>query len=332
MAKTILGIDIGTDSMKLALCQGGRVKKAVSVPMPVNLVREGRIVSTETMGELLRGAMRDNGLHARYAAFVLPNDVTFVRSVTMPRMTADQLAYNIPFEFNDYITDELKNYVFDYAMLSTPEELAAPDARTMELMAVAAPAALLEETQELLRHAGLKLIKAAPAVSAYIALIRAREAGAAFPAGEYCILDMGYQAIRMHIFHGERHMVTRILEVGLSSLDEVIADRFNVDVHLAHTYLLSNYENCQTGEACMNAYGNIAVELMRALNFYSFSNVDSRLADVWLCGGGAAIEPLGAAIRETLDLNVHSAAELLADAGALPDPYGFVQAIGITMD
>ena len=45
----------------------------------------------------------------------------------------------------------------------------------------------------------------------------------------------------------------------------------------------------------MNAYSNIAVELMRALNFYRFSNRDSALEHMWLCGGGAVIEPLGEA-------------------------------------
>jgi hypothetical protein len=32
-------------------------------------------------------------------------------------MTTDQLNFNLPFEFNDYITGEIKDYVFDYAVL-----------------------------------------------------------------------------------------------------------------------------------------------------------------------------------------------------------------------
>ena len=52
MAKTILGIDIGHDQLKLALVKGTRVLKTVSEPMPENLVKEGgRITSRESMGE-----------------------------------------------------------------------------------------------------------------------------------------------------------------------------------------------------------------------------------------------------------------------------------------
>ena len=40
MGKTILGIDIGYDNLKLALVKDGRVKKSATVPMPRSLLRE----------------------------------------------------------------------------------------------------------------------------------------------------------------------------------------------------------------------------------------------------------------------------------------------------
>ena len=350
MAKTILGVDIGSDSLKLALVSGEEVKKTVVVPIPNSLVKEYRIVSPETMGELIRNTMRENGMHVRNAAIVLPNELVFVRSVLMPMMTADQLVYNLPFEFRDYITEELKDYVYDYAMISTMEELTEepkkeepeegfmpmPDAlepprREMELLAVAAPAEIVAESRDMLRKAGLKMVRAAPTVSSYISLIRRMEQQGQ-GCGEYCILDLGYQAIRMYMFRGESHMVTRNLEIGLSSLDNVISDAFNVDVHLAHTYLLTNYNQCQESQACMAAYGNISVELMRALNFYRFSNPDSQLEDIWLCGGGAVIAPLRQSIAETLDMRIHQSDELIPGGQTVEGSYSLIQAIGITME
>ena len=49
--------------------------------------------------------------------------ICFLRNVTMPEMTAEQLVYNLPYEFRDYITDELKKYVFDYSWGSGEEML-----------------------------------------------------------------------------------------------------------------------------------------------------------------------------------------------------------------
>ena len=334
MAKTILGVDIGYDNLKLALIHGNAVKKTVSVAMPKNLMRDGNIVSNQSMGELIRDTMKKAGIRASNAAIVLPNESVYVKNVEMPRMTAEQLAYNLPFEFNDYITDELRDYVFDYAMLD--DETAAPEdgegsSSTMELLAVGMPRHALEELEAILRKAGLRMVMAAPALCAFIALIRERQKDPDWSAQEECVIDLGYQSIRMYMFRKDRHMATRVLELGLSGLDEVVAEAYNVDIHLAHTYLTSNYESCQNRPECLNAYDNIAVELMRAVNFYNFSNPDSQLNDVWLCGGGAALEPLRAAIGEALNMEVHSAAELIRGGESIEDCNTFLQAIGIAM-
>ncbi len=370
MAKTVLGIDIGYDNLKLAIVNGRRVLKVGQASMPEKLMKEGRIVSVEAMGELLKETMKQNSLHCSKGGIVLTGPRVFVRNVTMPQMSTDQLIYNLPYEFRDYITDELRDYAFDYAMISTREEMTerrkakelaeaagqmsdslnGPQdnggmgfssndeykeeggSSTMDLMAAAVPKQQLEEAREILRRGGLKMVKAAPSICAYSSLIRNYEAATGQGGQEYCILDLGYQSIRMHVFRGENHMVTRELETGLSVIDNTIAEVYNVDVHLAHTYLMTNHDNCQEKDVCVNTFTNISVELMRALNFYRFSNQDSVLTDVWLCGGGAAIESLRVAIVNTLDMDVHPASELVMGGSEIPDCNTLIQAIGIAQD
>ena len=331
MAKTVLGIDIGHGQLKLALVRGERVLKTASAEMPENLLREGRITSRESMGELIRTTMKANGIHAARAAFVLPNETVFVKNVDMPRMTVEQLEYNLPFEFNDYITGELRDFAFDYALLSDPADDSGEDDGVMELMAVGTQRAVLEDAQETLRKAGLRMVLTAPALCTYISLIRARKAALSAENDEYAMLDLGYAAVRMYVFKGDRHVATRVLEIGLSSVDNVLADAYGVDVHLAHTYLTTNFEHCQQREECRAAYENIAVELMRALNFYRFSNPDSALADMWLCGGGAFIRPLAETIGEMLSIRLHPASELVPGGEAVVACNSYAQAIGITM-
>lgn len=346
MAKRILGIDVGHDTLKLALVNGKTVEKVAIEPIPLNLIQNNRVVSEESMGEFLRETMKKNGIRCGLAAYVFQNENIYSRTIKMPKMTPEQLRVNLPYEFADFISDEPQKYVYDYAML--PEEdrkkenspavdeipdLGADtntddeaDEDTMSLMAVAVQKEILESVRRFLKKAGLKLVKAAPTMSAYISLIRAN----GDPEREYCVLDLGHRAIRMHIFKGERYEVTRTLDVGLSVLDDVIAENLNVDVHLAHTYLLSNYENCQYSEYCRSAYDNITMELVRALNFYRFSNPDSNLEDVYLVGGGMQNDSLREVIRQSLDLNVHHAKELLLPSMNQEGISAYVQAIGIT--
>ena len=349
MAKTILGVDIGQDQLKLALVRGNTVLKTASAEMPENLLRDGRVVSRETVGELIRATMKKNGMRANLAAFVLPNEVVFIKNVETPLMSAEQLQYNLPFEFKDYITGEMREYVFDYAVVSEPQETAkgkepakkleegdaaaeeeAP--ASIEVMAVGTQRAVLEDAQEFLRKAGLKLVKSAPSICSYISLLRAQYDVLPSTSDEYGILDLGYTAVRMYMFRNDKYVATRALEIGLSSLDDVLADVFSVDKHLAHTYLMSNFDNCQHREECMAAYENIAVELMRALNFYRFSNPNSALSDVWLCGGGAVIQPLAETIGDMLNIQLHTADELVPGGEDIEECNSYIQAIGITMD
>lgn len=339
MANAILGVDIGHDQLKLALVKKGHVLKTASAAMPENLLREGRISSRESMAELIRSTMKENGIRANHAGFVLASDTVFIKNVNMPRMTIDQLQYNLPFEFSDYITGEQKDYVFDYAVVGDEKaaqegeagEAQEADSGTMELLAVGTQREVLEDAQEVLRKAGLRLKISAPAISTYITLLRARRAALDVPSEEYAILDLGYDRIRMHMFKKDRYVATRALEIGMSNLDSVLEEAFGVDLHLAHTYLMTNYENCQEREECRAAYENIAVELMRALNFYRFSNPDSALGDMWFCGGGAAITPLAETISEMLNIQLHSADELVEGGESIEECNSFVQAIGIAM-
>ena len=332
MAKSCLGIDIGKDQLKLVLMKGENIVKTASVQMPEGLLKDGRIVSVETTGELIRKTMKENKIRCKEAAVVVSSGICFLRNVTMPEMTAEQLVYNLPYEFRDYITDELKKYVFDYSWGSgeempkgkklkkaskkkkkeeKPEEEENQKRNEMELLAAAAPLEVMEELRLMTRKAGLKLTFAAPEVSACENLLHYKLRNEQDKDKEYGILDLGSTSSRLFIFKGDRHQVTRVIERGMEQVEELLADTFHIDIHLAHTWLLANHEDCIHSEVCQDAFSQISVELMRALNFYQFSNPESRLEDIYICGGGASIATMRQSLEENLDVKIHEAGELL---------------------
>ena len=332
MAKSCLGIDIGKDQLKLVLMKGENIVKTASVQMPEGLLKDGRIVSVETTGELIRKTMKENKIRCKEAAVVVSSGICFLRNVTMPEMTAEQLVYNLPYEFRDYITDELKKYVFDYSWGSgeempkgkklkkaskkkkkeeKPEEEENQKRNEMELLAAAAPLEVMEELRLMTRKAGLKLTFAAPEVSACENLLHYKLRNEQDKNKEYGILDLGSTSSRLFIFKGDRHQVTRVIERGMEQVEELLADNFHIDIHLAHTWLLANHEDCTHSEVCQDAFSQISVELMRALNFYQFSNPESRLEDIYICGGGASIATMRQSLEENLDVKIHEAGELL---------------------
>jgi type IV pilus assembly protein PilM len=202
----------------------------------------------------------------------------------------------------------------------------------LHLLACGVEKKVVEELQKVVQRAGMKLVKTAPALCTYISLIRSQKEYLTQITNEYAILDLGNTSINLYMYKNDQHIATREIDTGLEHLDDIVADIYSVDKHIAHTYILNNYENCLEREECSGFYENISVEIMRAINFYKFSNPNSELSELWLCGGGAVNKGLIQTLDETLDVNLHSSHELLPDGKSIFGYNNFVQAIGVTLE
>lgn len=330
MAKTYTGIDIGSSQVKLAVCGGnGEIRQLAAVPVPDQLVHEGRVTSREAMGELLRTAVREHKIKNRTCAVILPAALAFTRRLTVPLMSVEQLKLNLPYEFRDFITQEKDKYVYDYAVAGTVLDQTGRGA--LDLAAAACLKSTLSDYASMLRRAGFRMAVAAPVEFAYGTLLRMRvQAKPETQKNECCVIDLGHAATRVHIFKKNHLEVTRVIEYGCSLLDSVIADELHVDEHIARTYKEMNHNDVQSLEICRTVYHNIAIEIMRAINFYGFNNPESRLTDAYYCGGGARIPPLVEDVAATIGLTLHSVEELLpANPANRQEPLLHAAAVGI---
>lgn len=304
--KKIIGIDIGSSAVKLALVSGGKMKCTHFAPVESGLIRGGRAESPEELGQALRNILRDAKLRGRHTALVLPPDAAFVRRLTMPYMTEAQLKLNLPYELQDYIQNTKEQYFYDYAVLGViPNEDGTP--AELDLLAAATPRQVIEQYRAAFKAAGLKLTLAIPQTLTYRNIIRAYRQTHPQSPEEYCIADLGHSAIRVHMYRGDCYETSRVIEFGgdlLTDTDET---------------------------ARREVFSRIALEIMRAVNFYGFNSPESNLQDIYFCGGLSQAEGLMDELKESLSLNCHSIEELLpsGEAGSTESQYG--AAIGATL-
>lgn len=333
MAKTCVGIDIGTSEIKFAVVSGGKVQRVAVRSMPDNLLREGRIISPETMADFMKETAKEEKINAKSAAVILPSAVAFTRRITLPMMTHDQLVLNLPYEFRDYITQEKDKYFYDYAVIGRRLDEETGEAIELDIIAAATLKETIQDYSWIVRRAGFKLEVAVPEEIAYMNIIRDFERR--YPqekTREYAFIDIGHTGTRLQIFNGIAHEATRVMEMGAALLDDVIAERYNVDEHIASAYKHANNNGELMLEGCQNVYSAIGVEIVRALNFYNFNNPTSELSEVFLCGGGAQIAPLVDLLRSELDKNVYTVNELLPESAKQFENSALCQlAIGITL-
>ncbi len=327
MSKSMLGLDIGNSTIKFAVADGQQVRQMVCLPLLEDLVKEDRIVSREAIAQELRQAIKDHRISSRRVALTLPSERTIVRRMVVPYMTEEQLRINLPYEFHDFIQEDKDLFFYDYAVAGVQRnEQNQPTG--LELIGCAVRRETIEVFRDVLRMAGLKLERAVPDCLVYGNLIRNYEGNYTGHPAEYCIVDMGHRAIRMHMFRGHVYETTRVIDIGGRSIDTLIASHFGVDPHLAASYKQTNYENAQTISACQELYSRVAVELMRAVNFYGFNTPNSDLRDIYFCGGLTNIRPLMDEISHNVDLEMHSITELLPPGGSEEDAVICATAVG----
>ena len=325
MPSNIIAFDIGTAQLKLVWFAGKTYKLAVSAPVPDGLVRGGVIVSMDAMADFLWQLAKENGLPRRaQAAVVLPAALTFTRVTELPPMTAGQLTYNLPFEFKDYLNQEKSRYYFDYAVQGTEKDESG-EVAGLRLFACATLKKTVEDYRAMFYRAGYKLKLALPEEAAFgnLAAFHAKTA----PGDEdLCIVDIGHKGIRMFIYRDGHFRTHRAVDLGLWGLEQQLASERGVDPHMAHTHLLTDYESALSQDSTLELFNRMAVEIMKAVNFYNYNNREQSLRSVYLCGGGAAIAPLRETVSRVTDLELKDIGALLP--GNVETPWLFARAAG----
>ena len=304
MAKTRLGFDLGSSSMKIALVRDGAVSRLESVRLPENMIDStGAVTLPHAFIQFLRQTRRELSLPRAAAALVLPASQVICRMVTMPRMTAGQLAMNLPYEFSDFIQGGPEQYHCDYALCRPVSE---EEENAMPMMAAVASKNILTSYYRMFTQAGISLKIVLPQEMALIQLVQRRQEGK-----EFCFVDLGHLSTRITVVRGDRIQATRQIALGGRNMDMLIADELGIDAFLAGTYKMENYQDIQSGRGVAEVCDRIAVEILKVINFYQFTYRSSELEGIYLAGGGAGIPALREAVSGMVGLELLDPGELL---------------------
>lgn len=303
----ILGFDIGSHAVHIALRSGNAVKKIFTETVPEGSVRDGRIVSYAALGEFIRQTCKKHKMRADYAAVILPEKLCVCRRLSVPVMTHEQLMLNLPYEFRDFIASENGAYFYDYAVLRVINSDNGEPVG-LDIMAAATLKSTAADFAEMFRRAGIKLKTAIPVEMAYTNLMLRRGSATRHC---HCIVDVGHTFVRLYIFRDGRLEGSHLIEGGCSSLDGAIADALHIDPFIAMSYREADHNECQSLSACMSIYCSLAAEIQRVLYYFRYKNPDVGIDHIHVIGGGAKIGPLVKALEETLSVSVADASELL---------------------
>lgn len=302
MASKMIGIEIGSDTLKMVLCVGGVVKKAAVASMPEHLVLDGKVSAPAAMSEFITKVRKENGIPGGPCALVLPRQAVIATRVTMPVMNEKELLLNLPFEFRDFVGKDGNQYHYDYCVCGIHDNV-------MELYAAAVRKDVVEEYYTIFKKAGLTLKTAMPAEMAWANLIRNAEN----VPEKVCIVDVGHLSTHVNIFSGDTFLMGKDIEMAGAMLDETIAAEQQVDPYVAHTRKEANMNRVHSADYMQDVYRDLTMEIMKILHFFSYSDESAggQLQHIYYAGGSSVIEPLRTALLKNTGMTLHHAFRLV---------------------
>lgn len=327
MGKIRVGFDIGSTVMKIAVQQGTQFR-IEEERLPENMADANGVILPNAFSQFLRRTCGKLHIPRGTAALVLPAGQAVCRQVNMPEMTEEQLLLNLPYEFADFMQGEPEQYICDYALCDPiPEEEGVP------MMAAIASKRQIETYVRMFGAAGFRLRLLLPQEMALIHLAKLLHREGA--PEEQCFVDLGQQGTRITVVKGDRVQARREIGLGGQNLDLAVAEEMGVDPFLANSYKDRNYQNVLDSQAVQDVCMQIAVEILKVINFYHYTYHSEELGSLVLTGGGANIPPLRRAIEETIRDNLEeSVREKLtlreSNAGSLADSAGLA-AVGVVL-
>lgn len=299
--KNVLGVSVGTRHLRVCAIYNHELSDFVSVDLPENAVSNDAITAWSAIGDILKKLRKERHFKTKNCAVVLPDSGAYVRRTTMPVMTEKQLLVNLPYEFRDVLQDDADRYLFDYSMIDvTNDEEGKP--HEMDLIAAITSKDLIGHYTQLFEDAGLKLVKATPRVMAIADLVNALDTGA--DGHDAAILELGSTFTRIDFFHNGLYEVTRSIDQGVNDIVSAAADVLNCDPHIARSYMHADKDQVLENPSLRNVYNSIAIEIMRALNYYTYENRDNTLDSLYYCGSGSEIAPLIQEIADNVSLKI----------------------------
>lgn len=357
MPRKVLGFDINADTMKVAVCDRKlHLERYLVADVPENMIKDGKYLSPDAMGDFIKETLRQYRLQGSFAAVALPENEYYLRRIRLPKMTTQQLAINLPFEFHDYITGEPSDYVFDYRVLSMGE-------KEMELLAATTTKAVSFTYQRIMKRAGLKLYKLVPDVLGIQSILMpntgneqkeekpkqgkkaAKEGQApAESAGttpqsptakaeeapavrhqDYAVLSILRSASQLHFFSNGSYEITRDLNTGVPAILSAITDATGCDPHLAVLMMEHNQDHILESPAVTGILDAMATEIMRVVNFYNYNNPKNNIDRILYCGEPIFHDALAGRVEETVGLHCVPVTSLL------PDPAGIEGAENVNL-
>ncbi len=279
--KSILGIDIGTQSIKMIQLrtddQFVETYGIVEVGHPINM--QSKPETVDQIVELLTNLITRAKVTTKRAVVSLPNSAVFTSVIDMPKMTDEELDQAIQYEAKKYIPLPTSEVTISWSLISED-----PATNSMKILLIAVPKQIRDMYIQIFQKVGLDLeIIEIEALALIRALVQDNTKN-------YVIIDIGGKVTGINFIKQGLLQLTRNLNIGGDTVTEKISQTLNLQTARAEQFKRDFGLNSTEflPEAVKPVLESIKTEVKQVLELYSSHGVG---VDNLILVGGAAQMP-----------------------------------------
>lgn len=301
--KDIVGIDIGSSSIKLIQLRGNKgtyqLQNIGLLPLPAEAIVDNTLMDSSSVVERLKTLVETLKITCKEAVCSISGNSVIIRKISLPVMPTEELEEQIHWEAEQYIPFDINDVNIDFQIIS-PDDI---DSSKMNVLLVASKKDIINDYLAVFSEAGLRLtvvdVDSFAIQNAYELNYEVN------PEDVIALVNIGASVMNMNIVKDGLSLFTRDVQVGGALFNEEIQKQYGVNNEEAEKMKISMSEKDQKfREILTRSNDTLAIEMRRSLDFYNSTAGDGKISKVYLSGGGAKTSLLREAVSQKLGIPV----------------------------
>ncbi len=310
-SKGLIGLDIGSSSIKIAEIKDGKrgyeLNSFGMVPLQSEAIVDGAFMNTGAVVDAIMDLIQKEKIKTRDVATSVSGHSVIIKKISLPQMTEEELEESIQWEAEQYIPFDINDVNMDVQILGEDDT----DVGQMKVILVAAKKDIINDYVQAISEAGLNPI--IMDVDCF-AIENMFELNYDIDPGQTAVLaNVGASIVNINILKGGVSTFTRDINMGGNQFTEEIQKQLNVSYEEAEALKLGGELGgpSDTTEAIIpqevggiirSVCETLASEIQRSLDFYAATSVEDQIAKIYLCGGTSKVPGLTTAIEGKLGI------------------------------
>ena len=293
--KGLVGLDIGSSAIKAvelrAGGKGGSEYQLVNIgiePLPPEAIVDGAIMDSGSVIDAIQRLFAAQKMKTGDIATSVSGNAVIVKKISLPQMSAEELAESIHWEAEQYIPFDIQDVALDY------EVVEGGTGGNMDVLLVAVKKDKISDYTSVISQAG----KAPQIVDVDVfALQNCHEINYGTDAGRViALLNVGASIMNINIVKGTNSVFNRDIAVGGNQYTDAIQKDLNLSFDQAETLKRGGQVDGASadslGPILQTVSENIALEIQKTFDFFKATSSEDRIDQIYLSGGTSKIPGL----------------------------------------